>query len=367
MRSEETGKSRKGLWTLLAVLAVIIIAFALRFASLREIGAVESIESVQQREGKPVELVEARKGEISRWINLAGTAEGFHQYPIISTNTIQIKEVLRSEGEMVSPGDVIIRLIKEAPNPMLYSYKSSEAVYHDARRDLERMQNLHREGAVSKQALDKAKLNYKVARTNLANASEGINLKTSHHGIVTSIMVEEGEMANAGAPLAWIASTDTMKIVFRAGSRQAMALEIGQPAVWESELDGSRGEGEISKLAVSADPRTHLLEGEALFPNPDGKLVPGLLVSFDVNVASNSGALIIPDECLIKTDGNYRVFTAVKSDGGYLARNRNVKIGVETADSVEITEGLSEGDLVVMFGQSKLQDGDLIKPVKGGH
>jgi len=364
MNSETGRKSRKGIWTLLVIVIIAAVAFTIRFISIRDSAAVASIESVQAREGKPVELVTARKGEINRWITLAGTVEGLHQYPIISTNTIQIHKILRTEGDMVAPGDVIIRLIKEAPNPMLHSFKRARAVYEDARRDLRRMRNLYEEGAVSRQALDKAELNFEVAETNLTNASEGINLKTSNHGMVTSILVEEGEMANAGVPLAWIASTDTVKIVFRAGSRQGLDLDIGQHAVWKSDLSGRKGEGRISRLAVSADPRTHLLEGEAVFPNPDGDLVPGLLISFEVKVAGKSGSVIIPNECMIKTDGTHRVFVAVKSGDDYRAEMRNIETGIETTDRTEIIGGLSEGERVVKFGQSKLQDGDLIKAVK---
>ncbi|MFO7915280.1 MAG: efflux RND transporter periplasmic adaptor subunit [Candidatus Krumholzibacteriales bacterium] len=367
MKKETGTRSRKGTLITVIIIAVVAVAFAARFISLRDQGTVASIDSVQKKEGKPVELVKVERGEINRWITLAGTVEGLNQYPIISTNTIQIKDVLKSEGSLVEPGDVIIRLIKEAPNPMLHSYKRARAVYEDAGKDLQRMKNLYREGAVSKQALDKAELNFSVAGTNLINASEGINLKTSTRGIVTSILVEEGEMANAGAPLAWIANTDTVKIVFHAGSRQALDLDIGQAAVWKSELTGKSGRGRISKLAVSADPRTHLLEGEALFPNQEGELVPGLLVSFDVNVANNSGALTIPNESMIKTDGTYRVFVAEETEQGYRAEQRIIETGVRTTDRTEVTSGLSAGEMVVKFGWSKLQDGDLIKPVKGGN
>lgn len=366
MKSDNAGNSRKALWTALIIIIIAAAAFTARFASMDRIGAVENIQSVQSREGKPVELVEAEQGGISRWITVAGTVEGLRQYPIISTNTIQIDRILRTEGEKVEPGDVIIRLIKDAPNPMLHSYRRAKAVYEDARRDLERMRNLYEEGAVSRQALDKAELNYTVARTNLNNAAEGINLKTSYGGIVTSIMVEEAEMAQAGSPLAWIATTDTVKVVFQAGSRQALDLEIGQPAVWKSELTGRSGEGRISRLAVSADPRTHLLEGEAVFPNPDGDLVPGLLVSFDVEVATESGVVTVPSESVIKTDGRYILYVAEETEQGFRARMRQVETGVQTSDTVQITSGLSPGELVVKFGQSKLEDGDLIKPVEGG-
>jgi len=362
-REGSGGKTGKRIFLIIIVIA--IAAFALRFITLQREKAVASIESIQKSEGKPVELVKARRGDIQNWINLAGTVEGVVQYPIISTNTIQVLDVPAEEGQAVKKGDVIVRLIKESPNPMLHSYNRSRAVYEDAKKDLERMRNLYREGAVSRQALDKAELAYEVAKTDLHNAVGGVNLISRDRGVVTSIVIEEGEMAQAGKPLAWIARTDTVKVVFEAGSRQAMALETGQLAVWRSEMTGERGEGRISRLSISADPRTHLLEGEAAFPNPEGKLVPGLLVSIEVETGSRSGVIIIPSNCLIGNGGEYQVFAARPDSGGGLRADLvTVETGLVNTDHVEIVSGIEEGDMVVKFGQSKLEDGDLIKGVR---
>jgi RND family efflux transporter MFP subunit len=348
------------------IVSVAVAAFAIRFVTLSREGAVASIESIQRTEGKPVQLVKALPGDIQHWISLAGTVEGVVQYPIISTNTIQVLDVPKNEGDRVEPGDVVVRLIKESPNPMLHSYNRAEAVYQDARKDLERMRNLYSEGAVSKQALDKAELSYEVAKTDLYNAFGGVNLTSRDRGMVTSVVIEEGEMAEAGKPLAWIARTDTVKLVFKAGSRQAMALETGQRAVWSSDLTGEEGEGTITKLSLSADPSTHLLEGEATFPNSSGSLVPGLLVSFKVETGSREGVLTIPSQCLIGNGGTYQVFVAEPLEEGKLrARLVDVETGLINTDEAEIVSGLAEGDMVVKFGQSKLEEGDLIKDVGG--
>jgi hypothetical protein len=166
----------------------------------------------------------------------------------------------------------------------------------------------------------------------------------------------------------WIANTDSVKIVFEAGSRQAMALEVGQKAVWSSRGTGLSGQGYISKFDLAADPKTHLVSGEACFPNGDGKLMPGLLVSFAALTGESRGALKIPTRCLIesKEDG-YRVYVAERTaEGTYRANLRNVETALIAEDEVEIISGLEEGELVVQFGQTLLNDGDLVKIVRGG-
>ncbi|HER43857.1 MAG TPA: efflux RND transporter periplasmic adaptor subunit, partial [Candidatus Eisenbacteria bacterium] len=248
------------------------------------------------------------------------------------------------------------------------SYNRSKAVYDDALADAERMRVLFAEGAVSKQMLDKAELALEVARTDLVNARESVNITATHAGVVTSVIAEEGKIANAYSPLMWIANTDSATIVFEAGSRQAMALAVGQKAVWSSRGTGLSGTGYISKLDLAADPKTHLVSGEACFPNGEGRLMPGLLVSFNALTGESRNVLKIPTRCLIESkDDGYRVYVAERGeDGSYRARLRDVETALVAGDEVEILSGLDEGDLVVEFGQTLLNDGDLVKIVRGG-
>ena len=162
--------------------------------------------------------------------------------------------VLRREGDHVNRGDVIVRLEKTSPNPMLHSYARSKAVYDDALSDVRRMRVLYEEGAISAQQLEKAEMALKIAESDLVNARAGTDLIADREGIVTSVNVEPGDMANNGSPVAWVARTDTVIVKFEAGSRQAMVLEKGQRAVWFMQETGERGDGVISRLDLSADP-----------------------------------------------------------------------------------------------------------------
>jgi len=358
------GRGRAILWI---VIIAVIAVFAVRFWQLSRKESYASIRSVQENEGKPVEVAAAELGDLEVWITLAGTVEGSFQYPIISTNTIRVIDVMKQEGDRVKAGDVIVRLEKTAPNPMLHSYNRSKAVYEDALTDAKRMRTLYEEGAISEQALDKAELALEVAKSDLANASEGINLVVTHAGVVTAVNVKKGEMAEAQRPLAWIARTDSVRIVFDAGSRQALALRMGQKAIWYSRGTGDSGEGYISELDLAADPKNHLLEGEALFPNPDGKLIPGLLVSFRVRTGDRHGIVKVPVDCTMQSNDHYEIFVVEPGAGGkHYARLRTVETGLRTADEVEIISGVGAGDLAVTFGKTMIRDGDLVKIISGG-
>lgn len=367
MNEARKPRRRRGAVILWIFIIVVIAVFAIRFWQLGRKESFASIRSVQESEGKPVEVVAATIGDLEVWTTLAGTVEGILQYPVISTNAIRVIDVVKREGDQVKAGDVVIRLEKTAPNPMLHSYNRSKAVYEDALADVKRMRALYEEGAVSKQALDKAELALEVAKTDLVNARESTNLVATHAGVVTAVNVEEGDMAAAHAPLAWVARTDSVRIVFEAGSRQAFALRSRQKAIWQSRGSGESGEGVISELDLAADPESHLLEGEALFPNPKGHLIPGLLVSFRVRTGEREGIVKIPIDCLIQTDDHFDVFVIGQGDDEkHYARRRTIETGLRTSDEVEIVSGVEEGELVVEFGKTMIREGDLVKIISGG-
>jgi membrane fusion protein (multidrug efflux system) len=363
------GKAKKGHARLIVILiiAAFIAAFVIRFAVLRRENTVASVRSIQETEGIPVETVRAVIGDIEIWNTMAGTVEGIVQYPVISTNSIQVMDVLRREGDHVNKGDVIIRLEKTSPNPMLHSYARSKALYDDALSDVRRMRVLYEEGAISAQQLEKAEMALKIAESDLINARAGTDLAAEREGIVTSVKVNPGDLASNGSPVAWVARTDTVIVKFTAGSRQAMVLQKGQRAQWFSSETGEAGEGHIYRLDLSANPETRLLSGEALFPNPDDRLLPGLLVSFRVLTGERKEVVKIPVRCLIQNNGDYSVFIVEEDGTGKrLSKLRAVKPGLRTSDEVEILSGIDGGEIVVAFGQTRIEDGSFVKIINEG-
>lgn len=339
-------------------LLVVVLAFFARFQVLGRTESPASVETVQAAQGKPVETVRADRGDLENWISLAGTVEGVVQFAVTSTNALRIAAIPVHEGDVVRAGDVIVRLAHEAPTPMVHSYGRAQASYDNTLKDVQRLRRLNAEGAISDQALDQAETRLRLAAVDLQDVEGSTTLVASADGVVAGIVVNVGDTAEAGKPLVWIARADDVKVCFTAGSRQALALAVGQRAVWD-DPEGTFREGDVTRLDLRADPKTHLRAGEALFPNPDGRLVPGLLVTIRIRTGVREDVVRVPAPALV--DGP-AVFV-VGQDG--VARKRPVTVGASTTDVVEITSGLAAGESVVRFGQGRLADGDLVTTVEG--
>lgn len=351
----------------LLILAVVIVAvaaaFGVRFRQLGRSEDLASIRSVQEEEGVPVETVAVQRGDLSRWITLAGTVEGTVQYSVVSQNALQIVSIEVREGDRVKPGDVILRLAAGAPSPMYHSLDRSQASYDIALLNVKRLRNLFAEGAISRADLDAAETQLKVASADLQDAEGTTALVALDGGVISSILVTEGETAPVNKPLVWIVDTGTVKLRFDAGSAQSLALAPGQPAHWLLPDGQVGGEGEISQLDLMADPKTHLQSGEAAFANPDGRLVPGLLVSFKVRTVYRADVLTIPRACLVGTDSGQAAWVVSPQGAGLHAALKPVQSGARDADRIEITDGLEVGNLVVRYGMTLLSDGALVQRV----
>ncbi len=351
-------RSRRGRRLGLVALALVVVAaaFALRLRALDQPVAVASVRQLHAREGIPVEIARAARHDLATWTTLAGTVEGSVQYPVVSSNALRVVGIPVREGDRVAAGDVVLRLADEAPSPMYHSVAQARASHQNALADVRRLRVLHAEGAISQQQLDDAETRLAVAAAHLADAEGSTALAASESGLVTAILTEVGATVRTGTPLLWVARTDTVRVVFEAGSRQALMLRPDQLAVW-TDPDGSRHEGVITELDLMADPATHLLAGEARFANPGGRLVPGMLVSIDVRTGHRSGAVAVPVESVAFTDGGASVWLVQPGTDGPVASRQSVQTGLRTGDLVEITAGLLAGDRVVRFGQSLLEDG----------
>lgn len=359
--------SRRGRNVVITVAVIVAIAaiFGYRFSQLGRDTALASIRSEHERLGVPVETARAEIRDLETWTNLAGTVEGVTQYAVVSNNALRVVGIPVVEGMRVEKGDVVLRLADEAPSPMFHSVSRSRATHDNALREARRMRNLYAEGAVSKQALDNAETALRVAEADLQDAEGSTVLTASEAGVVASVLVLEGDTVSPNAPLVWITDTRRVNVKFEAGSNQALSLALDQMAVLTAP-GGHEIVGSLTKLDLMADPDTHLLSGEVTFPNEDGRLVPGLLVSFVVRTDYRVNTLSVPATALV--DEGAALWTVLdEGDDGpdAIAARTDVTVGLRTTDRVEIVKGLEDGAVVVLHGQSLLSDGVKVNDVTG--
>lgn len=168
-------------------------------------------------------------------------------------------------------------------------------------------------------------------------------------GILVGLTAREGMYVNESLEMFTIADIDKVWVVADVFEAQldwlapGLSAEIRVPA-----RPGRTWEGRVDYVYPELDPKTRTVKVRMAFPNPDATLKPNMFADVTIHGGAKRDLLTIPVEALIQTGERE---TVVKSLGDGRFAPVDVKSGMRQRDRIEILDGLSEGDRVVVSGQ----------------
>ncbi|HYD75309.1 efflux RND transporter periplasmic adaptor subunit [Ramlibacter sp.] len=167
-------------------------------------------------------------------------------------------------------------------------------------------------------------------------------------GVVAELGVREGVAVSPGMSLFRIAGLDKVWAVAEIPETHAVRLVRGQKVSAALQADpGQAFAGELKEILPEVSATTRTLKARFEVDNRGGKLMPGMLLRIRVEAPATE-RLVVPAEAVIRT-GTRAVAIVRKQDGTF--QPREVKLGVDLGDQLEIARGLNEGDEVVASGQ----------------
>src|SRR5690606_32775864 len=247
------------------------------------------------------------------------------------------------------------------------------------------LERKYREGArvaagtallVSDRQYDEARSAFELAQATLATAeasrrTAAINLGYTRvvapiAGVTGLQAVAPGNLVEPGALLTAIRQLDPVHVLFSMVEADALAVrrQFGILGAAERERprarillpDGSahEAEGEIDFVAANVDDQTGTVQARAVFPNPDGMLVPGQFVRISVLGLVVPDAIVVPSRAVVEGPLGPTVY--VVGENG-LAQARPVKLGASTEEGQVIEEGLKPGERIVVGGIGSVRAG----------
>jgi len=352
---------------LAAALLVLVACDSPPPAAMPEPAAVPlSVITVQAED---VELVQSYPARVqgARTVEVRARVEGI------------LQQRLFEEGEYVEQGQPLFQLdpapFQAGLGVRLGEQRTAEAEQRQAERDWKRIAELYDSGSISARDRDQALAALEVADSRLALAeawveSARIDLGYTRvdaplSGVTSLEVLAEGSFVERYAHLATIVQVDPVQVLFSLpeadATRQRKALSAGGQQRSEARqvmLELPDGQpyptaGSIDFTASVIDPATGSVASRALFPNPEGLLVPGQFVRIRVRLETLSNAVLVPETAL-RTGADGRQLFVVE-DGQ--ARMRSVTAGPLIGGRRVILDGLAAGEQLVVSGHSGLQDG----------
>jgi membrane fusion protein (multidrug efflux system) len=314
----------------------------------------------------PPEAVATAKVEKARW---EGTTEAVGSIVAVRGVVLgaELSGVVRhisfESGTDVKRGDVLVKLDTSTEEAQLAAARAESAL---AKVNLQRAQTLREAGSNAPADLDAAEARAKAAEANVAALQATISKKTIRapfDGRIAIRQVELGQMISNGTAIASLHSVSPIYAEFSLPQQALAEVKKGQKARLRTDtFPDQTWEGEIAVVNPEVDAATRNVRIRAQFPNPDGRLRPGMFATVDVLSAEPRDVLAIPATSVVFAPYGDSVFIVEekKDDGGKVTttvKQRFVRVGERRGDFVAVLSGLEAGETIVRAGAFKLRGG----------
>lgn len=308
------------------------------------------------------------KRSLRPFIESIGTLIPYEEVTISSELDGVLKNVSIDEGVAVSKGTILTTVddtdysleVKRAEAAL----KQAEASLSNTMVDYKRKDTLYKEGLATTEEFDEVSTKLSLAEAEIDKARASLSLAKQKlsktkifspiSGVVSDKKVSTGDYVRNGTPLIRVIQIDPIKLSFTVPEKDVGKLEGGQDIIFRVDpFPDKEFKGKLSVIYPGLDEKTRTLQVEALVPNQNGLLKPGLFSRVTLYTGAQRGTIVVPVTAILYEAEQTKIF--VVQDGR--AKEKNIKLGNKYGDVMEITDGLKEGDIVVVAGQQNLSEG----------
>jgi len=329
----------------------------------------------------PVIVATARRGDIGVYYSGLGAVTPLATVTVHSRVDGQLSSVHYREGDTVHQGDLLVEIddgpyraaLTQAEGQLL----RDQATLENARLDLARYQELVPLKAIPEQQLatQQATVHQYEGTVKVdAGQIESAKVNLAYCRITAPItgrvglrLVDAGNIVHASdaSGLLVITRVDPISVIFTISEDQLQTVEARAAAGQKLEVDAydramktRLATGSLSTLDNQIDSTTGTLKLRATFANPKGTLFPNQFVNARLLVQEKRGVTLVPTAAVQRNAQATYVYV-VKPDSTVTVRT--VTIGTTEGDDSEVVSGLTSGDVVVLTGVDKLQEGSRVK------
>lgn len=312
--------------------------------------AVAALQGCSQEEGQlqesAVQTVKAatmtvKSVAVAENYVTSGTVTSDHRVAITSRISGYIRQLPVREGNRVKAGQVLVRV---DPVNAKQGLVQAEADLADAKADLDRYKELFTARAVSKQQLDRVSLRYTVAKSQVEQARNQLSyaeVRAPVSGVVVEKRMNAGDLASPGAAILVIEDPSSLLVETYVSEQFVRGIHVNDKV--DIELSSlQRGvTGVVRQVVKAANAVSHQFLVKISLKSEKG-VHPGMYAQVGFKLGERD-ALLIPAAAVIARAGLNGVYLV---DANSITRYRQVRLGKQRGDMVEILAGLQDGDVI---------------------
>ncbi|ETX15700.1 hypothetical protein OCH239_14475 [Roseivivax halodurans JCM 10272] len=306
-----------------------------------------------QQQATRVGVSEPTRREFATEVSAVGTIMPVRQVDIASSVEGRVTEVAVSSGAEVEQGELLAQLDARAERAAL---RSAEATLSEAEQNLARIELLNESNTAAEQRLEQARATFARAEGDVMAARAALEDRTvtaPFAGTLGFVDLDAGAYVTPSTTIARLSDLSVVQVDLSLPERYFEQVSPGQrveltvPAYPDA---GFSGTVTVRDSAVAAGSRSFDVRAE--ISNADRRLVGGMFAQTRVVFGTYDG-LAVPDDAIISEGARTFVYTV--SDGQ--AARQTVSLGGSAGSLTEVTEGIEEGDRIVVTGWDNLRDG----------
>lgn len=312
---------------------------------------------------RPVMLAVAGRQDVAQRIELVGDVVARESVVITAPVAGRVLEIAFEDGQAVEAGDLLVRL---DPGAAAQEVRAAEATAEQARQEYERTARLAEEGAVPQAQARDLLQELEATEATAASARESLaeyDIRAPFSGRVGLRSFSVGGLVQPGEEVVALDTVDPIDVRFSVPERYLGQVAVGnEVAAATPAYPDDTFEGAVALVDTRVDPTLRTVAIEASVPNPQGRLLPGMLMTVDLTLGVAEDAVVVPS-LAVQVEGPSQ-FVYREADG--TAERVEVVTGQRFADLVEVVDGVAEGDRVVVEGFRDLVDGGPIAEAADG-
>ena len=359
---------------IITAVVVVLLAIGAGRTLMSRISNAKVLEAgIAEQSKNYVKTAYPKTGGAGQTLALPGTLQGYVQAPISARASGYLRRWHKDIGSVVKKGDLLAEIdapeIDQQLSQAVAARQQAAASLQLATSTMERWEALRKKDAVSQQELDERRSAAAQAKANLSAADANVErlrqtqsfkrVVAPFAGVITRRNVDTGDLIDAGGgagrTMFVLSQTDPLRVYVNVPQTYAQRVKPGQEVnVTQSELLGEVFKGKVARTSSAIDTATRTMQIEVTLPNREGLLMPGAYVQVSLPLQA-SKALTIPTTALMIRGTGMSV--AVVDPQGRIAL-RPVKIGRNYGQNVEVLDGVTLEDQLVLNPADSLAEGD---------
>jgi membrane fusion protein (multidrug efflux system) len=302
-----------------------------------------------------VKIFETELQAIQRREQVTGTVRPIEQATLSAKVMGTIEQLPITLGQEVFKGDFLLKI---SAGEILGKVLQAQAQLDQVARDLQREQNLLKQGASTTETVKTLEKRFRIVKAAAEEADVMLNYTKIHapfDGVITQKKIHIGDLASPGMPLLEIENLTLLRVESYIPESLIDFIKIGEPMEIQSSSDSQSIIGSIVEIAPSLDPLSRTFLTKITLPEESGmrsgQFARVLIKSKQIN------ALLVPKQSITRLGQIERVFVASQGKVSL----RIVKTGALFGDKIEVLSGLNPGEKVIINEIVNLRDGQSIK------